>query len=211
MMNNFWSAFLEELHAIFSDSGRLLILVGAPILYALIYSTCYGAEVANEIPMVAVDEERSEGSQQLLEQLAASEQLQLVGQSNSMVEAREMLLQRKAEGIIYIPHGYDRALTRGEEGVIALYLDAGNFILYKGALEEVTTELLYAAASIEAERLIARGVPAATIPPRIEVIAYRETNLYNPRLGYGSFLLPGVLLLILQQTLLIGIGMRGKR
>ena len=34
-------------------------------------------------------------------------------------------------------------------------------------------------------------------------------NLYNPYLGYATFIMPAILLVIIQQTLLIGIGMVG--
>jgi ABC-2 type transport system permease protein len=36
---------------------------------------------------------------------------------------------------------------------------------------------------------------------------YAEVAIFNPQGGYGSFILPGVLMLILQQTLVLGIGM----
>ena len=38
-------------------------------------------------------------------------------------------------------------------------------------------------------------------------LAYDEVPIFNPAGGYGSFILPGVLMLILQQTLVLGIGM----
>jgi ABC-2 type transport system permease protein len=36
---------------------------------------------------------------------------------------------------------------------------------------------------------------------------YADVPIFNPAGGYGSFILPGVLMLILQQTLVLGIGM----
>lgn len=37
-------------------------------------------------------------------------------------------------------------------------------------------------------------------------IAYEEVSLYNPQNGFASFLIPAVLILIIQQTLLLGVG-----
>ncbi len=34
-------------------------------------------------------------------------------------------------------------------------------------------------------------------------------NMYNPYLGYATFIMPAILMVIIQQTLLIGIGMVG--
>ena len=38
-------------------------------------------------------------------------------------------------------------------------------------------------------------------------IQYEEVSLYNPQNGFATFLIPAVLMLIIQQTLLLGIGM----
>ncbi len=40
---------------------------------------------------------------------------------------------------------------------------------------------------------------------------YSNKALYNPQGGYASFLLPAVLMIIIYQTLLLGIGMRAER
>lgn len=38
---------------------------------------------------------------------------------------------------------------------------------------------------------------------------YQSHNLFNPYLGYGSFVMPAIIMVIIQQTMLIGIGMIG--
>ena len=38
-------------------------------------------------------------------------------------------------------------------------------------------------------------------------IEYEEVSLYNPQNGFATFLIPAVLMLIIQQTLLLGVGM----
>ena len=38
-------------------------------------------------------------------------------------------------------------------------------------------------------------------------IKYAYVQLYNPQSGFATFLIPPVLMLIIQQTLLLGIGM----
>ncbi len=38
---------------------------------------------------------------------------------------------------------------------------------------------------------------------------YQSHNLFNPYLGYGTFVMPAIIMVIIQQTMLIGIGMIG--
>ena len=39
-------------------------------------------------------------------------------------------------------------------------------------------------------------------------IEYEDISLFNPQDGFASFLIPAVLILIIQQTLLLGIGLQ---
>ena len=47
--------------------------------------------------------------------------------------------------------------------------------------------------------------PHATTQP----VIYQAHNLFNPYLGYGTFVMPAIIMVIIQQTMLIGIGMIG--
>jgi ABC-2 type transport system permease protein len=40
-------------------------------------------------------------------------------------------------------------------------------------------------------------------------VIYQSHNLFNPYLGYGTFVMPAIIMVIIQQTMLIGIGMIG--
>lgn len=211
MRGDFANGFLEELRDLFRDSGRLLIVVGAPLIYALIYSACYGSEVLHEVPVGVVDEDHSAASRRLIRLVEAGEEVRVATRSSDLMEAERELFRRQIYGIIYIPRGYERALLSGEQGVVALYLDASNFLIYKQNLQESVASLLYTAASVEGARLLTEEISPDDVKARVEPVAYTEHTLYNPRLGYGSFLMPGVVILILQQTLLIGIGMRHKK
>ncbi len=210
-MRSFLRSLKEELWALFHDSGRMLIVVGAPLIYALIYSACYGAEVVREIPIGIVDEEHSEASRQLQRAVSAGDVVQIVAAFSNLSEAREALLRREIYGVLYIPRGYQRRILAQEPGVVALLLDASNFLLYKQSLQQMAVATLQQGAIFEGERFIVRGLPEPEIRALIQPILYTEQTLYNPNTGYGIFVLPGVLILILQQTLLIGIGMRGKK
>lgn len=51
------------------------------------------------------------------------------------------------------------------------------------------------------------GATQEQINVATQPIPYSSINLYNPESGLASFLLPAILVLILQQSLILGIGM----
>jgi ABC-2 type transport system permease protein len=55
------------------------------------------------------------------------------------------------------------------------------------------------------------GTNAATIPSLVEAISYNANVLYNPNMGYGSFVIPSILIVIIQQTIIIGLALMAAR
>ena len=78
-------------------------------------------------------------------------------------------------------------------------------LYYKALLSTCTEVSLDMNRSIQVERL------GGATPRQSEVstrpIEYEYVTLFNPQNGFASFLIPAVLMLIIQQTLLLGVGM----
>ena len=64
-------------------------------------------------------------------------------------------------------------------------------------------------AGIELQRFMAEGQHADQARKRFEPLSLKVQELHNPFGGYGTFVMPGLILIILQQTLLVGLGMMG--
>jgi tRNA(Ile)-lysidine synthetase-like protein len=65
-MTGFGRQFLSELRRIFTDSGVLLIMVGAVVLYSFVYPLPYSGEVLKELKVAVVDLDRSAMSRNLI-------------------------------------------------------------------------------------------------------------------------------------------------
>lgn len=48
-----WSLMMEEFSTIFTDSGALLLVVLATMIYTIIYSIAYGREVVDNVVVVS--------------------------------------------------------------------------------------------------------------------------------------------------------------
>ena len=126
-----------------------------------------------------------------------------------MEEAEELLFARKIYGVVYIPQDYEKQLLGGSSAAVSLYVDASYFLMYRQVFQELVTGIGQTGAMVQFQRLIAKGADIPQATAATQPVIYQSHNLFIPYLGYGSFIMPAIIIVINQQTLLIGIGMIG--
>lgn len=203
---NIFQIWYRELGNIFRDKGIMIFVLFVPLAYPLLYSYVYTGEVVRDVPVAVVDESNSALSRELLRKMDASPDLKIEARCADMGEAQEMVRRGAAYGIVRIPASFARDLARGEQTPIGLYCDMSSMLYYKALLVTATNVSLEVNKDIKVNRYI-----AGTTDRQDEVskmpIEYDYVALYNPQSGFAAFLIPPVLMLIIQQTLLLGIGM----
>lgn len=204
-----FSVIRNEFRAIFTDEGALLILVFALFIYSTTYSLAYGPQVLRNVPIGVVDNSHTAASRQLIASFDAGPNAYVAYEATDMEEARELFFQRRIYGIVYIPENYERLLLDGQQADVAIYVDASYFLMYRQVFQELVSTIGLTGATVGLQRLIARGTELPQAEATVQPVIYQSHNLFNPYLGYGSFAMPAIIIVIIQQTLLIGIGMIG--
>ena len=212
-MTSYWQQMLSvmrnEFRTIFTDAGVVLILVLALIIYATVYSMAYGAQVLRNVPIGVVDECRTPTSRSLIETFNAGPNTYVAYNPTSMEEAKNLFFKRKIYGVVYIPQDYEKQLLGGSSAAVSLYVDASYFLMYRQVFQELVTGIGQTGAMVQFQRLIAKGANIPQATAATQPVIYQSHNLFIPYLGYGSFIMPAIIIVIIQQTLLIGIGMIG--
>ena len=212
-MASYWkqlgAVIRNEFQTIFKDGGAMLILIFALIIYATAYSLAYGSQVLRNVPIGVVDECRTPTSRSLIDTFNAGPNTYVAYTPTSMEEARELFYARKIYGVVYIPADYEKKLYGGEQANVAIYCDASYFLMYRQVFQEVVTSIGKTGAMVEFQRLIAKGANIPQAQATTQPVIYQSHNLFNPYLGYGTFVMPAIIMVIIQQTMLIGIGMIG--
>lgn len=199
----------NEYRTIFSDGGVMLILIFALFIYATAYSLAYAPQVLRNVPIGVIDLSRTSTSRALTETFNAGPNTYVAYQPADMVEAKKLFFDREIYGIVYIPSDYEEKLLGGQQAVVAIYCDASYFLMYRQVFQEVVTTIGNTGAMVEFQRLIAKGANIPQAQATTQPVIYQARNIFNPYLGYGTFVMPAIIMVIIQQTMLIGIGMIG--
>lgn len=197
----------DELKNVFKDSGVMIFFFLVPFVYPLLYAFIYDNEVVHDAKMVVVDKSDSYLSREYIRKVDATADVKVVAICADMEEAKRMLDEKKAYGILYFPSEFSKDIHKGKQATVSLYCDMSALLFYKAFLLATTEVSLDIGKEIRAQ-----NNPASTIEQEkitINPIPYESVVLFNSQNGFASFLVPAILILVIQQTLILGIGMLG--
>ena len=199
----------REFRSIATSYSVLLVLVGGVFAYGLLYNYMYAPNVVREVPVVVVDHSHSALSREYIRMLDATPEADIRYQAQDMLEAKRLMLQAKAYGILYLPRDFEERMLRGDESVYPFYATTDAFLYYE-SLERANLEVMEAMDGDYrmqlTEFLSVQGLAAAATQSPVTVVG---TALYNPIEGYGVYLIPSVLMIIIFQTLMMLVAMMG--
>ena len=196
----------RETYLVFTDIGVLLFFFALPLGYPLIYTIIYNPETIEDSPIVVVDNSRTAESRELVRAVDATQALRVIGYAADKEEARRAWMEKKCYAVLEIPADYARRIGRGEQAVVPFYQDMSLLFRYRQALFALTNIQMHEATSITASRVANQGGILSTIVTGLPVDTHAGV-MGNPTQGFASFIIPGIVVLILQQSLLLGITM----
>jgi ABC-2 type transport system permease protein len=208
-MKSWWSLLFRvwqrEFYLITHDGGVMLFFLFLPLLYPILYTLIYNKELVEEVPFVVIDDCRTPKSRAIVQMADATPQMQLVGYASDMAEARHWLNDKACYGIMHIPGNYSQRLANGEQAVVPFYYDMSLLMRYRSFMEALT-DIQIAIGDQERQGLLNdMGEVASGL--NVSVIDSQAFILGDVTQGFASFVIPGVLILIIQQSMILGIVM----
>jgi len=209
-MNQFFQTWSATWRRVLTDPGAALLLVVAPLLYSLFYPLPYLYEVVRQVPVAVVDLDQSSLSRQLIRYANAHELLRVTRRLDSVAEAEEAVKAGDVRGYLVVPVKFRADALRGRGATVAYGGDATYFLQFKQVLTGFAEATGTLNAAVKARQALAAGQSRAQARLAAAPVTLVAHPVGNTREGYKSYLIPGVFLLILQQTLVFGVGlMRG--
>lgn len=186
-------SFLSTLSSIKQCQPIFSTAVVSLIIYSLFYPSAYKAQVNIKLPVAVVDLDRSSLSRSLITNLQTTREIDVKEVTSSLSEALNQLRNRKISAVVTIDQDFKNNLLRGGDAGIAVHLSGGYMAVAADLRQAITTAI---SSTADINRLGAK--------PDNSIISL---PLYNPTLGYETFVMPLVFIIILQQTLIFSSSM----
>lgn len=202
--NHILQVWYAELQQVRHNFGLIIFCLLVPLAYPLLYTFVYTNETVHEVPVAVVDESHSSLSREFCRKVDACSEVEVCYHCD-LAQAQELMRREKVFAIMRIPHSFAQDLASGKQTLVALYSDMRSMLYYKAALIAATNVSLDMNADIKVNNYM-----HPTTDRQAEIMSAPVTSdyvaLYNPQSGIAAFLIPAVLMLIIQQLLFLSIG-----
>jgi len=205
-LTNTLRIWMREFQLIFSDVGVMILIFAVPLVYPMLYSFIYYPEVVRGLPIAVVDLSHSSDSRQFMRDLDATPDLKVASSNTSMEEAISLFKNREVRGIVQIPETFSKDIAMRRQTTISAYADMEFFLFYKALMTGTSFVALETGNQIQIRNLMNEGFTEHQARITAEPIKLVDNAMANQAGGFASYGIPAALILIIQQTLIIAIG-----
>lgn len=191
--DGFKQSFFSTLKSIKKCQPIFSTAIISLIIYSMFYPSAYEAQVNLKLPVTVVDLDQSSLSRSLINNLEATREIDVIHVGKSATEALNSLKNRKTSAVIIIDHDFKNNIVRGDNAGINVHL-SGGYMAVAADLRQAISSAISSTADVN--RLAPKTSGSIVSLP-----------LYNFTLGYETFIMPLVFIIILQQTLIFSSSM----
>lgn len=206
-MRNFIKLINREFKLFFSNNVLRLLFIGAPILYGVLIGAVYQKGKITDLPIIVVDEDHSPMSLKFIDMLQENESIEVAEVLPSMFGVKDRAIDLEATVIVNIPKEFASGIQQNRLPEISIFVDASNTLTSNTALMAVNVVAMTMKAGIQIESQMKKGVPEYVASQNFEPF---KTTIIKQSIRSGNylyFMLPGVLLTVFQQVLLLGLAL----
>nr|WP_319556110.1 ABC transporter permease [uncultured Vibrio sp.] len=203
-----WQLIKAEIRAVLTNPVVTLTVFGGVVCYSFLYPLPYTQQIPREQPIAVVNLDGSQTSLKLERMVDATPQVSIVSRLNSIEDAKHAFLQRDITGFLVIPEHFYRDLILGKSPTLAYAADASYFLVYGTVVEGLAQAGGTLGAQVKVSKLVMEGVPLSMASQNYSSIKLNMKPTFNPAMGYIEYVVPAVFVLILQQTLIMAVGLQ---
>ncbi len=207
-MNEIIKIISNEFRAIGTNIPILIVLILGNVGYGFLYNLLYNTNVYKEAPIAIVDMSQSDLSRHFVDYIDATQQVKVVSKTMNFDEAKRMLIEREIVGFLYIPSELKEEIMKGNQAQCVVYGSTLSFLDYLNIYEAVNFASLDINSELLPEMVESLNMIDVLFLANDKAVDIVNEPLYNSSEGYGTYLIPPVMVIIIFQTLMITVAMR---
>ena len=207
-MNEIIKIISNEFRAIGTNIPILIVLILGNVGYGFLYNLLYNTNVYKEAPIAIVDMSQSDLSRHFVDYIDATQQVKVVSKTMNFDEAKRMLIEREIVGFLYIPSELKEEIMKGNQAQCVVFGSTLSFLDYLNIYEAVNFASLDINSELLPEMVESLNMIDILFLANDKAVNIVNEPLYNSSEGYGTYLIPPVMIIIIFQTLMITVAMR---
>jgi ABC-2 type transport system permease protein len=184
----FWAMLRKEFIQMRRDRLTLGMMIGIPAIQLALFGFAIRTEVRH-LPTLVLDEARTSQSRELVAALVNSTYFDIVDEARGRDEVRARIGRGDAAAAVVIPHQFTRDLKRRRGAEAQVIVDAADPLASQAALQGAAQ----AGLAFRPDQQ-----PAAPAP-----VTLRVRPWYNPMLDSATYIVPGIIGVLLSMTMII--------
>lgn len=210
MIKRLLKVAFAEWKLMYTDPAAVLLLVVAGVLYAFYYPTPYINQTVSKVPVAVVDLDNTAMSRELTRMATAAQQIEVKAVYADRRQAEESMSRDEIYGFMVIPENMEKNIRNHEQVSVNIFTH-GAYVMLHGAIGTAfsTCALTLGATNKVKQIALGKQVPSAKAIAMRDPIPISIQTLYNSSGSYSNYVVPSVLVVILQQSLIIGICVLG--
>ncbi|CAI2765212.1 ABC transporter permease [Flavobacterium collinsii] len=206
-MQNFSSLLKREFQLFWKNKVLRILFIGAPILYGVLLGYVYGKGKVTDLPIIVIDQDRSELSSKAIQMFEDNEVLSIATILYDQNNLSKIAIQKEATCVVIIPKDFEKTTLTKKYPEITTIVNTSNVLTANYASTAIQICLGTLKAGVQIETLRKQGVPENLLASQYEPFKTTFIKKYNRSTNYMYFLWPGVLATVLQQVLLLGLAL----
>jgi ABC-2 type transport system permease protein len=133
--------------------------------------------------------------------------VRIVRRAADVDEGFSAIKRQKAEMLVFLTEGFEEKIKRGRTAEVKVWVNSANMLTYGAAFGAVSNVVGTLNAEIGAKAFFGKGMGTVYARRRVAPLIRDDRFLFNPSIVYGDFLVTGIFIIVIQQTMLIGLAL----
>nr|WP_233356418.1 ABC transporter permease [Brenneria sp. L3-3C-1] len=178
-----------------------------PMWLMLLASLCvmslvYANHTVWDLPVAVIDQDHSRASRLLTRELDATPKIAVIGYDN-LPQAQRDLVRRQLFAVIILPPDLEKKLLASAAIIIPAYGDATNRLANGQIQQDVLAAWQQLLAVYHRDLLLRSGFSSQQAEVILMPMVGQTQGLFNPGVSFAAIIFPGLLVMLLQHSLLI--------
>ncbi len=193
----------RELQIITGSRLYVFLLFILPVFLFFFLSYVYKTGVVRQIPVAVCDNDNSELSRTFLNLVESTGSIKISKYVPTEADIRNEFLNGNIYAAFVIPHDFESRIKSSKSTAITVYNNTSNLITGNTIYKDASTFIKLFSGSVLMKKIRSKGISENQALNIINPVRIDSRPLYNPNYNYLNYLVPGLLPVVLQMSIMI--------